>query len=110
MKSLRSREGPLQRQLARFFSYHSLFMKEEIFCVFTQFQSPFRGAHYLLRESLTNIEKLAEKKALMKPDLNVRYAYSWIYMVTEPIDSPSVNFFKTAVDKLKLPKRQIRVS
>lgn len=38
----------------------------------------------------------------MKPDLNVRYAYSWIYMVTEPIDNPSVEFFKIAVDKLKL--------
>ena len=86
-------------------------MKEVFFfCVFTQFQSPLRGAHYLLRESLTNIEKFAEKRALMKPDLNVRYTYSWIYMVAEPIDSPSVNFFKTAVDKLKLPKRQIRVS
>ena len=37
-------------------------MKEDTFYVFTQLQSPLRGAHYLLRESFTNIEKFAEKK------------------------------------------------
>ena len=37
-------------------------MKEDTFYVFTLLQSPLRGAHYLLRESFTNIEKFAEKK------------------------------------------------
>lgn len=85
-------------------------MKEDTFYVFTQFQSPLRGAHYLLRESFTNIEKFSEKRILMEPDVNVHYAYCWIYMVTELIDTLSVKFFKIVVAKLKQPKRQIRVS
>ena len=83
-------------------------MKEDTFYVFTQLQSPLRGAHYLLRESFTNIEKFAEKKELMEPDVNVHYTYCWTYMVTELIDTLSVKFFKIVIAKLKQPKRQIR--
>lgn len=42
------------------------------------------------------LKNCSEKKVMMKPGVNVRCAYSWIYMVTEPIDSPSVKFFQNS--------------
>ena len=42
----------------------------------------------------------------MKPDVNVRYAHRWIYMVSEPIDYSRVKFFKIAVDTVGAAKEK----
>ena len=42
----------------------------------------------------------------MKPDVNVRYAHRWIYMLSEPIDYSRVKFFKIAVDTVGAAKEK----
>ena len=42
----------------------------------------------------------------MKPDVNVRYAHRWIYMLSEPIDYSRVKFFKIAVDTVEAAKKK----